>query len=67
MTLWTAILTCPDCGQEINRAEHVPDRERAKVSLSAAFMLCPVREHNTLSDLNLRGVLTWTEEKSGGE
>ena len=64
MTLWTAVLTCADCGSELNRAEHVPDSAKSKVAMASAFAAgsCPKGCRSTLSDLNLNTKLEWQDE-----
>lgn len=62
-TLWTCIARCSICERELNRAEHVPESKKSKVAMSAPLAaICPVREHNTFSDLNLRTELEWVRE-----
>jgi hypothetical protein len=61
--LWTCIARCRRCGAELNRAEHVPPRDRPRVALGAPFVaLCEIREHNTFSDLNWAFDLEWIAE-----
>ena len=63
MSLWTGIVTCSTCKAEINRAEHVPEEDKARAGLTAAFgSLCKVRSHNTFSDLNWNYTIQWVEE-----
>lgn len=60
---WTCIATCGDCGQELNRAEHVPESSKLMVGLSAPLVcICDNPKHNTFSDCNLRVELEWIEE-----
>jgi hypothetical protein len=60
---WTYIVRCKTCGAECNRAEHVPEYHRARVASGAPLMaFCPVREHNSLSDLNFHYDAEWVPE-----
>jgi len=62
-TLWTLIARCQVCGKELNRATHVPERERGRVIIAAPLMaICDVRSHNTLSDCNIGVDLEWVSE-----
>jgi len=60
-SLWTAILSCKDCGKELNRALDVPDSDRGRVSVSSALAAgrCPNGCRSTLSDLNINTKLEW--------
>ncbi|MBF6588958.1 MAG: hypothetical protein IVW57_00320 [Ktedonobacterales bacterium] len=61
--LWTYIVRCATCGQECNRAEHVPERKRGLVAMGAPMMaFCAVEAHNTLSDLNYHYDAEWVPE-----
>ena len=61
--LWTYIVRCKTCGAECNRAEHVPERARNRVEMSAPMIaFCPVRGHNSLSDLNYHYDAEWVPE-----
>jgi hypothetical protein len=63
--LLTCIATCEVCGQEIGRAEHVPERQKSIVMMSAPLnCFCPIEEHNTYSDCNIGVQLEWKEEAS---
>lgn len=60
---WTYIVRCTTCGRECNRAEHVPERDRTRVVMSAPFMArCSEASHNTFSDLNWRYDAEWVPE-----
>jgi len=63
--LWIGILRCRDCGTELNRAVHVPEKEKTRVNLTSAFASgsCPNGCRYTFSDLNLNTVLEWVEER----
>ncbi len=65
MEYWTAILSCRDCGTELNRAEHVPERDKAWVALTSAFAggNCPKGCRSTFSDLNINTDLKWFKEE----
>lgn len=62
--LWTAILKCHDCGSELNRAVHVPENEKGRVSITSSFAAgqCPKGCRSTFSDLNINTDLEWIEE-----
>ena len=61
--LWTYIVRCRVCGRECNRAEHVPERHRTRVAMSAPFMArCKEPGHDTFSDLNLAYDAEWVPE-----
>ena len=61
--LWTGVARCRECGDELNRAEHVPTDKKWKVSMSAPFnAICKKAGHSTLSDLNYAFELEWTLE-----
>jgi hypothetical protein len=61
--LWTCVARCQVCKKELNRATHVPEREKGRVCISAPMVaICEVKEHNTLSDCNIGVVLEWIEE-----
>ena len=61
--LYTCIATCGKCGRELNRAEHVPERARTQVIISAPLVcICPVPAHNVYSDCNVGVELKWVEE-----
>lgn len=61
--LWTCIATCQVCGVELNRAEHVPENYKTRVSIAAPLLcICKVRHHNTLSDCNIGVKLEWIQE-----
>lgn len=63
MSLWTCIARCSTCDKILNTAEHVPEDSKSMVTVTAPVMaLCDVREHNSMSDLNLRVKLEWKEE-----
>ncbi len=64
--LWTAILTCADCGHELNRARHVPEWEKSRVSVSSALAagLCPNKCRSTWSDCNINTNLKWKLEET---
>jgi len=63
--MWTAVVRCKTCSQEINRAEHVPQSEKLRVEVSAPLMaLCKEPSHNTGSDYNLNYDLAWLLELS---
>ena len=65
MPLWTCIARCQVCGKELNKATHVPENERAHVTISAPLVaICDVREHNTLSDCNIGVRLEWVAEEA---
>jgi len=61
---WTAILTCADCGQEMNRATKVPESKKGMVSLTSAFAGDDCRNgcRSTFSDLNINTKLEWVKE-----
>src|SRR5881392_2288889 len=62
-TLWTLIARCQVCGEELNRATHVPESERSRVVIAAPLMaICDVRSHNTLTDCNIGVDLEWVSE-----
>ena len=63
--LWTCVATCKICGKELNRAEHVPEDDKAKVIMSAPLVcICDIPDHNTSSDCNIGVVLEWEQEES---
>lgn len=63
--LFTCIATCQVCGRELNRAQHVPERDKTQVVISAPLMcICPEKSHNTLSDCNIGVKLEWQEESA---
>ena len=64
---WTAIARCGTCGEEINRAEHVPTEDKARVGLASPLVgFCPTRSHNTLSDINFNVRVEWIVEEVSG-
>lgn len=66
--LYTCIARCGVCKRELNRAMHVPEEDKSRVAVSAPlFALCPERQHNTLSDLNLKVELEWLSESESCE
>lgn len=69
MTLWTAVLTCADCGTELNRARHVPDKYRGQVVLSSPLVAgpCPKGCRATCSDINMNTDLRWEPEAGGSQ
>lgn len=61
--LWTCIAYCQKCGKELNRAEHVPEKEKFKVEMSAPFnAICKEYGHSTYSDVNFAPKLAWVKE-----
>jgi hypothetical protein len=64
MNLWTAVLTCHDCGVELNRATHVPENKKGVVAASSplAAKPCPRGCNPSFSDCNINTDLTWVEE-----
>lgn len=62
--LWRAELRCRDCGQILNTAEHVPEREKGRVAISSGFAAggCPNGCRATFTDLNINTELVWSEE-----
>ncbi len=64
MSLWKAILKCRDCGHVLNTAEHVPEKEKARVAVSSPLAAgsCPKGCRATFSDLNINTDLEWVEE-----
>ena len=62
--LWMAILKCADCGCELNRAEHVPESAKAKVTMTSALAAksCPNGCRATFSDCNINTKLDWSQE-----
>lgn len=61
--IYTAIARCCVCSKELNRAENVPENKRYQVDISAPIMaICPVKSHNTFSDLNLKVHVEWLEQ-----
>lgn len=68
MKRYTAVLTCHDCGHELNRAVGVPENERTQVAISSPLVAgrCPNGCRSTFSDCNLNYDLTWTEEPDEG-
>lgn len=63
MKIYTCTARCSTCKKELNRAENVPEAQKAKVTISAPLMaVCDVKSHNTFSDLNLRVDLEWLEQ-----
>lgn len=66
--LWTAVLTCADCGSELNRAEHVPEHARSRVAISSALVAgwCPKGCRSTFSDCNINTNLRWELEVRNG-
>lgn len=63
-TLWTALLTCRDCGQELNRAESVPQNSKAAVNVTSAHVAgqCPNGCRSTFSDFNINTEIEWILE-----
>jgi hypothetical protein len=63
-SLWTAILTCADCGHELNRAVNVPKDQRLRVSILSAFAggRCPNGCRPTCLDLNINTNLEWVPQ-----
>jgi len=59
--LWTGILSCSDCGQELNRAENVPDDEKHRVGMGSPLVAgkCPKGCRSTFSDMNMNTELRW--------
>ena len=61
--LWTCIASCQVCGKELNRAIHVPDDKKFRVSITAAFnCICDEPGHSTFSDCNFAPKLEWQLE-----
>lgn len=67
-SLWRAVLTCADCGQVLNTAEHVPESEKSQVTLFSGLAAgpCPKGCRSTFSDVNLNTRLEWQEEQADG-
>jgi len=63
VSLWTGVATCGTCNAELDRAEHVPEAEKASAGLTGAFgLFCKEKRHNTFSDLNWNYKIRWVEE-----
>ena len=61
--LWTCIARCQKCGEELNRAEHVPEAKKFHVEMTAPFnAICSVSGHSTYDDVNFCPELEWVEE-----
>jgi len=62
--LFTYICCCRECGEELNRAEGVPESDKTFVVIGAPLMVgkCPKGCRSTFSDCNLRYVGEWMEE-----
>jgi len=60
--LWTGILSCHDCGHELNRAENVPESKKHIVSMRSPLVAfkCPNGCRSTFSDMNMNTNLKWT-------
>ena len=58
---FTYVLTCSDCGGELNRAIGVPESDKGRVIMGAPLMAgkCKTGCRSTLSDYNLNWDGTW--------
>ena len=66
MNLLTAIVTCRDCGEQLAKAEHVPENEKTRIILSAPLVTpsCPKGCRPTADDCNANTNLEWLNEPS---
>lgn len=58
---FTYVVTCRDCGGELNRATEVPEEEKGRVTIAAALMAgrCKQGCQSTFSDCNINWKGTW--------